>query len=65
MAVQDQIRMRLRDDCNASVVVDHLNQDAYPAAFPAILKVTGMVEMLVGRLEIFPVLYLFRSIKNG
>ena len=32
------------------------------AAFPAILKTTGMLEMLVGRLEIFPVLYLLRSI---
>ena len=28
----------------------------------AILKTTGMLEMLVGRLEIFPVLYLLRSI---
>jgi len=32
--------------------------------FPAILKFTGMIEMLIGRLEIFPVLYLFRSIKK-
>ena len=35
------------------------------ADFPAILKVTGMIEMLIGRLEIFPVLYLFRSIRNS
>ncbi|MBQ7421357.1 MAG: TrkH family potassium uptake protein [Prevotella sp.] len=33
--------------------------------FPAILKFTGMIEMLIGRLEIFPVLYLFRSIKKS
>ena len=31
------------------------------AAFPAVLKVTSLLEMLIGRLEIFPVLYLFRS----
>ena len=31
------------------------------AAFPGILKITSMLEMLIGRLEIFPVLYLFRS----
>ena len=31
------------------------------AAFPGILKFTSMLEMLIGRLEIFPVLYLFRS----
>ena len=35
------------------------------AAFPAILKVTGMLEMLIGRLEIFPVLYMLRSIRLG
>ena len=35
------------------------------ADFPAILKFTGMIEMLIGRLEIFPVLYLFRSIRNS
>ena len=35
------------------------------ADFPDILKFTGMIEMLIGRLEIFPVLYLFRSIKNS
>jgi len=34
------------------------------AAFPSILKVTGMIEMLIGRLEIFPILYLFRSISK-
>lgn len=33
------------------------------AAFPAGLKIAGMVEMLIGRLEIFPILYLIRSIK--
>ena len=31
------------------------------AAFPAILKLTSLLEMLIGRLEIFPVLYLLRS----
>lgn len=35
------------------------------AAFPPVLKVSGMIEMLIGRLEIFPVLYLFRSIRRG
>ena len=34
------------------------------ASFPAFLKVTGMIEMLFGRLEIFPVLYLLRSIRR-
>ena len=33
------------------------------AAFPGFLKVTSMLEMLIGRLEIFPVLYLIRSIR--
>ena len=33
------------------------------AAFPDLLKVSSMAEMLVGRLEIFPVLYLLRSIR--
>ena len=33
------------------------------AAFPGILKVTSMMEMIIGRLEIFPVLYLLRSIR--
>ena len=33
------------------------------AAFPGILKITSMVEMIIGRLEIFPVLYLLRSIR--
>ena len=32
------------------------------ANFPAILKFTGMTEMLIGRLEIFPILYLFQSV---
>lgn len=31
------------------------------AAFPDILKLSSLVEMLVGRLEIFPILYLLRS----
>lgn len=30
------------------------------ASFPAVLKAAGMLEMLIGRLEIFPVLYLLR-----
>ena len=34
------------------------------SAFPAILKTTGMIEMLIGRLEIFPILYLFRSMRG-
>ena len=34
------------------------------ASFPPVLKVSGMIEMLIGRLEIFPVLYLFRSISR-
>ena len=29
------------------------------ADIPAVLKITGMMEMFLGRLEIFPVLYLF------
>ena len=33
------------------------------AAFPSILKISSMLEMVIGRLEIFPVLYLFRSIR--
>jgi trk system potassium uptake protein TrkH len=32
------------------------------ATIPVILKTTGMIEMLVGRLEIFPFLYLLRSV---
>ena len=35
------------------------------SAFPPLLKITGMLEMLIGRLEIFPVLYLLRSIRNA
>ena len=31
------------------------------AAFPAVLKLSSLLEMLIGRLEIFPVLYLLRS----
>lgn len=34
------------------------------ANFPSILKATGMIEMLIGRLEIFPALYLLRSVRN-
>ena len=34
------------------------------ADFPAVLKCTGIAEMLIGRLEIFPLLYLFRSFKG-
>ena len=33
------------------------------AAFPPVLKAAGMTEMLIGRLEIFPILYLLRSIR--
>ena len=33
------------------------------AAFPTVLKISCMVEMLIGRLEIFPILYLLRSIR--
>ena len=33
------------------------------AALPDFLKATSMIEMLVGRLEVFPVLYLLRSIR--
>ena len=33
------------------------------AQFPAILKCTGMAEMLIGRLEVFPILYLFQSVR--
>ena len=33
------------------------------ADFPGILKATGMCEMLIGRLEIFPILYLVRSVQ--
>lgn len=31
---------------------------------PSVLKSTGMLEMLIGRLEIFPVLYLLRSVSS-
>ena len=34
------------------------------ADFPAILKFTGLAEMLIGRLEIFPILYLLQSVKG-
>ena len=33
------------------------------SAFPSLLKAAGMVEMLIGRLEIFPILYLLRSMR--
>ena len=33
------------------------------AAFPDLLKFTSMAEMMIGRLEIFPVLYLIRSVR--
>lgn len=33
------------------------------ADFPAILKCTAMAEMLIGRLEILPILYLFHSVR--
>ena len=32
------------------------------ADFPVVLKITSTLEMMIGRLEIFPVLYLFRSL---
>jgi trk system potassium uptake protein TrkH len=35
------------------------------SALPAVLKYAGMAEMLIGRLEIFPVLYLLRSIREN
>ena len=35
------------------------------ADFPTVLKCTGIAEMLIGRLEIFPLLYLFRSFKGA
>ena len=34
------------------------------AAMPTVLKASGMLEMLIGRLEIFPILYLFRSVRR-
>ena len=34
------------------------------ADFPVILKLTGLTEMLIGRLEIFPVLYLLQSVRG-
>ena len=35
------------------------------ADLPVILKCTGLIEMLIGRLEIFPLLYLFYSVKGS
>ena len=35
------------------------------AAVPELVKFTSMLEMIVGRLEIFPVLYLFRSMSKA
>ena len=34
------------------------------AEFPALLKFSGIAEMLIGRLEIFPLLYLLQSIRG-
>ena len=34
------------------------------AAVPTIVKLSSMAEMLIGRLEIFPVLYLIRSVRS-
>ena len=34
------------------------------AVFPAVLKATSMTEMLIGRLENFPILYMLRSIRT-
>ena len=34
------------------------------AAIPTVLKYTGMLEMLIGRLEIFPILYLVRALRK-
>jgi trk system potassium uptake protein TrkH len=34
------------------------------ASFPVLLKASSMLEMLVGRLEIFPILYLFQSVRD-
>ena len=33
------------------------------ADFSAFLKATSMLEMIIGRLEIFPILYLLRTIR--
>ena len=33
------------------------------ADMPTLIKGSSMVEMLIGRLEIFPVLYLFRGFR--
>jgi len=35
------------------------------ADFPTVLKCTGLLEMLIGRLEIFPLLYLFHSFRGA
>ena len=35
------------------------------AQFPAVLKCAGVAEMLIGRLEIFPLLYLFQSVRHA
>lgn len=34
------------------------------ASFPVILKASSMLEMLIGRLEIFPILYLLQSVRD-
>ena len=33
--------------------------------FPALLKISGMLEMLIGRLEIFPILYLLQGFRKS
>ena len=35
------------------------------SSFPSLRKATGLIEMLLGLLEIFPILYLLRSIRRG
>ena len=34
------------------------------AQLPAVLKLSGLIEMLIGRLEIFPILYLLQSVRK-
>ena len=33
--------------------------------FPVLLKVSGMLEMIIGRLEIFPILYLLQGFRKS
>ena len=35
------------------------------SSLPSFIKLSGMLEMLIGRLEIFPVLYLLRSVSKN